>query len=96
MPAKMDDISVSGFGFTIEGIDESYLDVLEGQNDFFVEMQLDDNRVISHVKKIWTLRKKAQKGIVLVGGVSFDILSIEDRQVIQKFVDKLHMVHGNL
>ena len=96
IPANMDDISVSGCGFTIDDIDEAYINTLEGQDDFFVEIQLDDNRVVSYVRKIWTLRKKTGKGIILRGGASFDILSAEDRNIIQAFVDKLHVIHGNL
>ena len=96
IPATVDDISASGIGFTIEGVDEEYYSLLENQDDFFIELQLDDDRVISYVRKIWTLRKKKGNSIIVRGGGRFYILSAEERNIIQAFVDKLHMIHGNL
>ena len=96
VPALIDDISMSGFGFTIIGMNEAGLNLLEEDEDFFVQMKLNEDTVVSYVKKIWTLRKRGENGIIIRGGASFDVLSEDDRNIIQNFVDKLHMIHGNL
>ncbi|MFW5861149.1 MAG: PilZ domain-containing protein [Spirochaetota bacterium] len=96
VPAIIDDISMSGFGFTIDNLDEAGIQMLEETEDFFVQLKLNDDSVVSHVKKVWTLRKQDEKGINIRGGASFDVISGENRKIIQKFVDKLHSIHGNL
>jgi len=96
VPAIIDDISMSGFGFSIIDLDETGMQLLEEIEDFFVQMKLNDDSIVSHVKKVWTLRKQDEKGIIIRGGASFDVVSGEDRKIIQKFVDKLHSIHGNL
>ncbi len=85
--AYVTDISMNGIGYEIKSLNFEDQKKLHDTDDFFVNINLIENKLLVEVKKAWS----ALTGNVYRGGLLFSVISPEDRLVLLKFLENIRI-----
>ena len=82
------DVSMSGFGYEIERIDNEQLAQLRDEEDFMAKIYLGEDVLLTRVKNTWIAVIDKENYNKLKGGVQFSVISSEDRVKLSKHIEK--------
>lgn len=87
--AKSIDISMSGIGFEIIDVEQEQIETIQNNDNFFIKIYFAKEVVIIDAKKVWSAVMKENDKDVLKGGLSFSVISTEDRLKLLKYIEDI-------
>jgi len=87
--AEVRDMSVEGLGFELQNPPDEHSRAIAEANTFFAKIVLGDEEILVEVKKAWTASVKKEGGAVLKGGLSFAVISADDRVRLSRIIELL-------
>ena len=87
--AKSVDISMSGIGFEISDIESAQIEAIQNNDGFYIKIYIAKEVLFADAKKIWSAVVKTDGETVLKGGLTFSVISPEDRIKLSKFIEEI-------
>ncbi|MDY6933549.1 MAG: hypothetical protein SVZ03_04910 [Spirochaetota bacterium] len=83
------DISMCGLGYRIEEIDPERLKELQIPGDMLIKLYIADVVLFAEMKKVWTALIEDKGKKIIKGGLSFNVISVEDRLNLSNCIENI-------
>ncbi len=82
------DLSAGGLSFEVQGSDLEF-QAVERAKDYFIEIVIDSLRIVSGVRRAWSVIRNGDSGPVYISGVRFEIMSSDDRLKLYRVIESI-------